>query len=163
MIGFKSTYSALENKEHRDRLKKQVPANYHKEIDIIYEWVSNRTFSCAKHKEDWVYCKRSMSDAPLMYIDRCIASTDHGPYMEVNYPVSKVSVPECRICDSQLGENVSDKVKHVVISCPCGRMYCHKKCADDHLLKHPQCYVCKNYYIYDFKNSGLIATIANQI
>ncbi len=165
MIGFKSTFGASEAKEHRDKLVNRVPEKYKPEIEQLYEWVTNRDFIHAmedKTTEHWEYCRQSMETPPIMFIDKTISSTEHGPKMIVSYPKAQTSIPECRLCSVQIAENIDDKIKHVVVSCPCGRMYCHKKCADDYLLKEPQCYICKNYYIYDSKNSGLKATIVGR-
>ena len=86
----------------------------------------------------------------------------HEESLTMCYPKATTNVPTCRLCEEKLADSIEYKMNHVVVSCPCGRLYCHKKCADDYLLKEPQCYVCKNYFIYDAKNSALKATIVNR-
>lgn len=165
MLGFPKQ-GALEAKKHLDRLVERVPEKYHPELHVLYDWVTDGAFQAALREprtENWKYCKESMPTPPFMYIDKQLETSLAGPLLEVKYPEVKGIRPSCRLCEEALAGNVEEKVKHVVITCSCGRMYCHKKCADDYLLKEAQCYICKNYYIYDLKNSGLIATIAGQI
>lgn len=165
MIGFKHTFSASEAKDHRDSLLNKVPEKYKSEIEQLYEWVTNADFIHAVEsntKEQWGFCNRSMDSAPNMYIEKRVLVAKHGDTMVASYPKASTNKPTCRLCEESLAESIEYKMKHVVVSCPCGRMYCHEKCADDYLLKEPQCYVCKNYYIYDAKNSALKATIVNR-
>jgi hypothetical protein len=165
MIGFKHTFSASEAKEHCARLLNKVPEKYKPEVEQLYEWVTNADFIHALEsntKEQWEFCNRSMGVAPKMYIDKRVLSGKHGDMMTIGYTTVSTNKPVCRLCDESLAESIEYKTKHVVVSCPCGRMYCHAKCADDYLLKDPQCCVCKNYYIYDAKNSALKATIVNR-
>ena len=165
MLGFPKE-GAREAKKHLDHLMGKVPVKYHPEIRVLYDWVTDGAFQSALRepsKENWKYCREAMLSAPSMFIDKQIESNAAGPLLEVIYPKVKGIQPSCRLCEDSLAGDVEEKVKHVVITCSCGRMYCHKKCADDYLSKESQCYICKNYYIYDFKNSGLIATIVGRI
>jgi hypothetical protein len=164
MIGFKHTFSASEAKEHRDKLLKKVPDKYNPEIEQLYDWVTNIDLVHAIESnttEQWEFCKRSMDAPPMLFIEKNISITEHGQRVMVSYPKATISTPSCRLCQETLASNIEDKVKHVVVSCTCGRMYCHSKCADEYLLKEPQCYICKNYFIYDSKNSALKATIVD--
>jgi hypothetical protein len=166
MIGFKPTFTSREAKEHRDRLISKVPAKYKPEIEQLYEWATNPVFVHAlknDRSEDWDYCKLGMIEPPLFYIGERTRKSKHGEDLMVSYPMEKTLSPSCRLCDNVLCSSAQEKVRHVVLSCNCGRLYCHKKCADDHVLKEPQCYVCKNYLIYDFKNSSLKATIVDRL
>lgn len=165
MIGFKHTFSASEAKDHCTKLLNRVPEKYKPEIEQLYEWVTDNDFIHAfenNTKEQWEFCNRSMDNAPKLYIDRHKEEAKHEESLTVCYPKATTNVPRCRLCEEKLTDSIEYKIKHVVVSCTCGRMYCHKKCADDYLLKEPQCYVCKNYFIYDAKNSALKATIVNQ-
>lgn len=165
MLGFPKE-GAVERKRHLDHLIEKVPPKYHPEIRVVYDWVTDGAFQAALRdplKENWKYCKQAMISAPHMYIDRKVEESVCGPLLEVTYPKVKGVQPSCRLCEEALASDVEEKVKHVVITCSCGRMYCHKKCADEYLTTETQCYICKNYYIYDLKNSGLIATIVGRI
>lgn len=166
MIGFKPTFTSREAKEHRDKLVLKVPEKYIPEVEQLYEWATNPVFVHAlknDRREDWEYCKLGMMEPPLIYIGENAQKFSFGEDMIVSYPIEKTESPNCRLCDEMLSHTCQDKVAHVVLSCTCGRLYCHKKCADSLLLKEPQCYVCKNYFIYDFKNSSLKATIVGRL
>jgi hypothetical protein len=166
MIGFKPTFTSREAKEHRDKLVLKVPEKYIPEVEQLYEWATTPVFLHAlehNRREDWEYCKLGMMEPPLIYICEKSTKSKHGEDMMVSYPVEKVESPHCRLCGEEVCHSAQDKVSHVVLSCNCGRLYCHKKCADDQVLKEPQCHVCKNYFIYDFKNSSLKATIVGRL
>ena len=165
MIGFETDSSSLSRKEHRDKLLLKVPKTYEKEINLVYQWVSDPSFLSASEsncREDWEYCKHIMENAPLMFLDRRCSEAKPREALCMRYASPKVYTPSCRLCEECLG-TVGEKTRYVVLSCPCGRMYCHKKCADKHLLKEPQCYVCKNYHIYDSKNCPLRAMTVGRL
>lgn len=166
MIGFKPTFTASEAKKHRDQLIAKVPEKYVPEVEQLYTWATDPIFQHAlsnNRKEDWEYCKLGMLEPPLFYIGEKLTESKDGEFMQVTYPVKKAESPKCRLCDELLSRDAQEKVSHVVLSCTCGRLYTHQKCADTHVLKEPQCYVCKNYYIYDSKNSSLKATIVGRL
>lgn len=165
MIGFKNLSASESNKRREVIISNLKDDKYKPEIELLYDWVTDKSFIDAvnnDNKESWNYCKNSMLSPPILYIEK-----QHGKcqnkfdYMHMIYPKPDRKKMNCRICNTIMATDVEKKIKYVVISCPCGRMYCHKKCADEYLMNEPQCYVCKNYYIYDFKNSSLSSTIAN--
>ena len=166
MIGFKPTFTSREAKEHRDRLISKVSKKYVPEVEQLYEWATTPVFLNAlknNRKEDWEYCKLGMMEPPLFYIGEKLINSKAGNDMVVSYPVKKAAPPICLLCGEDLCYSAQDKIPHIVLSCNCGRLYCHKKCADDQVLNEPQCYICKNYFIYDFKNSSLKATIVGRL
>lgn len=166
MIGFKNL-SSSEAKERREVILSRLKDDTYKpEIELLYEWVTDISFINADkndNRESWDYCKNSMVSPPILYIEKRSREADNNIYNELcmTYPKAEEKKLNCRICNNILTNDIEKKIKYVVISCPCGRMYCHTKCADDYLLKEPQCYVCKNYFIYDSKHSSLKATIVN--
>jgi len=97
-----------------------------------------------------------MENPPSLFIDS-LKSPSIEPLV-VSYDKCVANRPTCRLCKEYLCD-IGEKMKHVVISCTCGRLYCHVKCADE-VLAEPSCYVCKSYYIYESKNSCLQTTIA---
>jgi hypothetical protein len=166
MWGFKPLDGSQNLIKHRNKLHNKLPTKYHEELDCVYDWVSDLNFQNAlkcNTVEQWKYCKNTMENAPELYIDKRIvlAGNNDFKYDRIEFS-SKVGKPKCRICDHDLCEDVDSKCKYIILSCPCGRMYCHTKCADTYLLKTPTCFVCKTYFIYDRKNSTLRSTFAHR-
>lgn len=165
MLGFNTNNSSSDLKKHRDKLINRVPVKYEREINLMYEWVCDPRFISANEsntKEAWQYCVKAMDNPPYLFLERKTEEANDSELMKPEYTTPVTRTPCCRLCEESLG-TFGEKMKYVVLSCPCSRMYCHKKCADDYLLKEPQCYVCKNYYIYDFKNSPLKAMTVNHL
>lgn len=165
MLGFKATFSATEAKKHRDKLIKRVPPEYTSEIDQIYEWMTNDIFLEAMKSqtiEQWYFCKRAMPNPPSMFIEDQIRKCKHTEYTMPNYPVPSVKTPTCNICNEELASNVVEKIKFSALSCNCGTLFCHTSCGEQYMTKTPTCYLCKQYYLYQVKNSPLIATIVNR-
>ena len=166
MWGFKPLGSSDDLICHRKKLEGKLPVKYHEDLNCVYKWVSDKNFQNAlkvNTLEQWKYCKNVMSDPPDMYIDKQIEKAGNILFTENKIEYNhKVCTPECRICKEKLSDNVDSKLQYCILSCPCGRMYCHLKCADQYLLKTPSCFVCKQYLIYDKKNSTLRSTFAHR-
>lgn len=159
MIGFKHSFSAREAKEHRDKLISKVSGGYNHEIEQIYEWMTNETFLTAlrvQSIEQWQYCKRSMANPPMLFIDDAIKRCTHTEPLETSYPIPYACTPMCTLCNSPLAKSTTEKIEFCILSCHCGSLYCHRKCAERH---DDSCYLCKQYYVLETKNCPLIATI----
>lgn len=166
MWGFKPLGTPESLIDHRNKLHDKLPEKYHSELECVYDWISDVNFHNALKSntvEQWKYCKKVMENVPELYIDKQIniAGNCTFTYEPIKYK-NTISTPICKICDKQLCENIDSKLEYIILSCPCGRMYCHPKCADTYLLKTPTCFVCKNYFIYDRKNSTLRSTFAHR-
>ena len=164
MLGFKTDFSSSEAKKHRDHLLKRVPPEYKAEVDQIYEWMTNDIFLEALRSqtiEQWYFCKRAMTNPPLMFIEDQILKCRHVEYNAPKYPTPHVNKPKCHLCNEELAESVVDKIKFSSLSCSCGTLFCHTKCGEKYMAKTPSCYMCKHYYVYQVKNTPLITTIVN--
>ena len=147
MIGFRDL-SARESFDHLKSLVRRVPDKYHPEIELMYEWMTDVRFRDAlacNRPENWAYCRKSMNIAPHMFIDRNLKGCGAFEPMVLEYPNVEKKDPVCRLCCTSLG------TKYCAITCTCGTMSCHVKCGEKYLLEEQQCYVCKNYYIYEKK------------
>lgn len=144
MLGF--TGSSISKLNHRKELLSKVPAKYHSEIDQVYEWSLDSSFDSAhvyNTKEQWAYCKKIMTNPPVIFINRRQLSAPAHPRLEMEYPTVRAEVARCRLCEKEL-------MDLCVISCHCGRMYCHRDCGETYLSADSgRCYVCKQYYVYD--------------
>lgn len=150
MLGF--TGSSISKLNHREELLSKVPVKYHSEIEQVYDWSLDSSFDSAhayNTKEQWEYCKKVMTNPPVIFISRRQLLAPVHKKLEVEYPKVRAEAAMCRLCD----ENFS--LKECVISCHCTRMYCHKSCAETYLSKEDKCYVCKQYYVYESFNSTI--------
>ena len=162
MIGFKHSFSAREAKEHRDKLISTVSVGYKHEIEQIYEWMTNETFLTALRVqtiEQWQYCKRSMENPPMLFIDDAIKHCEHIIPLKRSYPTPYASPPLCTLCNSVLAKSTTEKIEFCILSCHCGSLCCHRKCAEQH---GDSCYLCKQYYVLETKNCPLITTIEDR-
>ena len=122
MIGFKHSFSAREAKEHRDKLISTVSDGYKHEIEQIYEWMTNETFLTALQVqtiEQWQYCKRSMENPPILFIDDAIKHCEHTIPLKRSYPTPYTSTPLCTLCNSVLAKSTTEKIKFCILSCHC--------------------------------------------
>ncbi len=164
MLGFNRSGDKHKLSEQFDILAKKVPSKYHKELMHAYGWMSDPHMIDGygmNSKEQWEFCKKAVVDAPCEYIDNIIKCSKCTVLSQPEYPVRERIVPKCHLCEEELAPCITEKTKFCMISCPCGRMYTHKKCGDDYLLHNPMCFICKNYYVYDVKTSSLRSMFAN--
>jgi hypothetical protein len=162
MLGFHPEFSAAEAKSHRDRLVARVPSHYVHEIDQIYTWMTDRIFAnCLQSPsiEQWQYCKRAMKNPPIVFIDEQIKQCTHFEKLALSYPKVNSVEHNCRLCKELLSDNITKRGEFCYISCHCETMTCHKKCGEEHVSKSPNCYICKQYYIFEPKIMSLLAII----
>jgi len=149
MLGF--TGSSISKLNHRGELLSRVPVKYHSEIDQVYEWSLDSSFDSAVNantKEQWAYCKKVMNNPPVIFINRRQLSAPVHKKLEMEYPTVRAEAAMCRLCEKELTDRC-------VISCHCGRMYCHKTCGEKYLGEEDKCYVCKQWYVYDSFKSAI--------
>ena len=163
MLGFDRSGDGVRLSEQYDTLAKKVPEKYHKELVHAYSWMTNVHMVDGykmNSKEQWEFCKKAVENAPEQYLDTMISSSTPTVLAAPVYPKRERLVPKCHLCEEELAPCITHKIKFGLISCPCQRMYCHKKCGDEHLLQDPSCFICKNYYVYDVKTASLQSMFA---
>jgi len=166
MLGYKNTHSSYDALKHHETLKERVPEKYHKELDCAYQWVKNRNFMTAMDTntvESWKWLATSMINPPIKVIEKYSnEATSHVNICSHVPSLQKPTQPKCRLCEKPLANNVYEKIKFSVIICKCDKLWCHQKCADDHVMKNGQCLQCKEYFILSPYCSNLKSTFAGK-
>lgn len=163
MLGYSSNQSSNEIFQHHHALKAKVSTNYQKELDCVYDWVKDRNFMTAMDtntKESWDWCLRSMINPPVKVINKFSNDTTDRVVLEsCVQKLGKVKAPSCRICKKILANNIYEKIKFSMVICKCDKMWCHAACADEYVLKTPQCNLCKDWFILSPYCSNLRSTL----
>lgn len=166
MLGYKVTHTPREALDHHKRLKATTPAEYHNDLNCAYDWIKTQNFRMAMDHntvEAWQWLNRSMINPPTKLIEKYSKeATEHVGIESHIAPLTKSKEPCCRLCNKPLANTIYEKVKFSMIICKCDTLWCHTKCADDHVLKNGQCSRCKEYFILSPYCSSLRATIVTK-
>lgn len=165
MLGYSSQQSSLDAYNHDKELKKKVPDKFKKEIDCVYNWIKTREFTAAidyNTKESWEWLRSSMMNPPLKVIQKYSElSTNHVCLQAAVLEKRIIETPKCRLCKKTLAKTIVEKCKFSIIICTCDKSWCHVSCADNHVLKHPKCNICKEYFILSPYYASIQSRIAN--
>lgn len=166
MLGYVGSQSSLERYNHARALDTRIPSKFSKEIDCVYDWMRTREFMTAMDvntKEAWLYLKTAMISPPKKVIKKYASmATESFELVEPVRTMRKPKEPCCRLCQEKLADNIVQKIKFSMIICQCERWWCHTKCADKYVMDHPQCMVCKQYFILSPCCSSIRSKLVDQ-
>jgi hypothetical protein len=151
MFGYTSEKSSYDLYQHAKHLDEKIPDKYAKEMNCIYDWIKTREFCSAMDhntKESWLWLRTSVIHPPLKVIDKYVHETDKCIVLHQKELVHRHAVnPSCRLCNKELAKSILEKIKFSIIICKCDKLWCHTPCAEDYIMKFPQCNMCKQYFI----------------